>query len=165
MLLMYTFGRYLSFSVFLACFAHAGALDVPLTVATHDQVFKKMAILRDELSGQEFGDLCIAVRAIERQSEALLAAKLNKIQADDYFVALINGRTPRQVILTGAGIMIAEATEFGPPGTFVDLGKVKHEDFARTEYLTQHGSVGLSLIKAYGAPNGPQDKIGKSATP
>lgn len=150
---MRTFTRYFIVSVFITCIAWAGSLDKPITVTTREQVLLKLNSLRDELPAQASLDLAVAIRAIERQCDDP-SAGLSKEERDGLCVALIDGRTPRQIILTAAGLMLAESAELGAPGAPVDGSKLSGDDFARWRHLTSSRSTGLGFVKAYATSKG-----------
>jgi len=146
--------RYLVISVFITCIAWADSSDKPITVATREQVLTKLNSLRDELPAQVALDLAVAVRAIERQCDDQ-SSGVSKEERDGLFVALIDGRTPRQIILTAASLMLAESAEFSASGAAIDGSKLSGEAFARWRHLTSIRSMGLGFVKAYAQPRVP----------
>ncbi|MBP9912350.1 MAG: hypothetical protein KBF26_02970 [Opitutaceae bacterium] len=150
---MRSFTRYFVISVFFACVASAAPLDKPITVTTRDQVLLKLNSLREELPPQVSLDLAVAIRALERQCDDL-STGLSKEERDSLCVALIDGRTPRQIILTAASLMLAESAELNAPGAAVDGSKLSGDDFARWRHLTSSRSTGLGFVKAYATAKG-----------
>jgi hypothetical protein len=152
---MRMFLRYFLVSVFITCIASAGSLDKPITVTTREQVLLKLNSLRDELPAQASLDLAVAVRAIERQCDDS-SMELSTEERDGLCVALIDGRTPRQIILTAAGLMLAESAQLAVSGSTVDGSKLSGDDFARWRYLTSSRSTGLGFVKTYALLSEPR---------
>ena len=149
MTLMRSFTRYFVISVFFACVAGAASLDKPIAVTTREQVLLKLNSLRAELPSQISLDLAVAIRAIERRCDDQANEGLSKNESDGLFVALVDGRTPRQIILTAASLMLAESAGLGASGAVVDGSKLSGDEFARWRHLTSARSLGLGFVKTY----------------
>lgn len=140
--------RYFILSTFITCIACAGSLDIPITEKSPDQMMLRLISVRSELPALTAVDLDVATRAIERQCEDL-SMNLSKEERDRLFFALINGRTPRQIILMGAGLLLAESAELAAPGAPVDGSGLTGDDFARWRHQTLSRTYGLAFVETY----------------
>lgn len=140
--------RYLLVSCLIAGAAWAEPIDKPIAVTSRDQVFLKLGTLRTELSSQAGLDLVVAVRAIERHCDAL-SDDLNKDERDRLFVALIDGRTGREIILAGASLLISESAQLSVPAVAVDVTKLSEHDLVHRKQLMFNRSIGLNFVKLY----------------
>ena len=150
---MFSFTRYFIISSLATCHVWADALDDPIAVNARDQVLAKLDSLRVELPAQAALDLAIAVRTIERHCDDP-STGLTKHESDALCVALIDGRTPRQVILVSAAIMIAESAGLSASVASMDGSKLTGDDYARWRQLTFSKSIAVGFVRTYRRADG-----------
>jgi hypothetical protein len=144
--------RFTLLVLFLVSFtltARCAVIDETLHAKTHDDVLRLISSLRSKLTDQEALDLATAVRCIEREAFDQFAADLPKDRRESFFVSLIEGRSPRQIILMAA--CIARARSFqGLAGKSPD-----QLDHAEREFRGQLVSFASYALEAYLAPEKP----------
>lgn len=86
------------------------ALDRPVKVDDYDQYFTFMFGLRGQISDDEHSDLSTATRAIVRCIEYRTVPRITDDEAKALFVRIVNGRTPREIILIGATTLFGVAS-------------------------------------------------------
>lgn len=141
----------LSIFTIIAVFGVCGEpIDAPLQVARYDDVFQEINRLRGLLPWKAADDLAVAVREIERTTETDTLPEISASERKAALVLLVNNRSPRELILLGACLLLARsqcALDVADA-----LGSEERQDeLARNAQFWS--SKGSNLLKDYIDPN------------
>ena len=124
-------------------------LDVPIHVSGKVELWDRRGELCSSLAQQEAVDFTLALQLIDVHCTAAIRMGLSKHEGDALFVGLIDGHTPRQVILIAAGLALADSAPVtDPERSAMGVGAGRDESAHPNDYVLAM-SQGRNFVRIY----------------
>lgn len=141
--------RYIIIGILSMCCASAATLDSPIVGSDRDQILLAVSASRTDLSPESWRDLGMSVREIELLCDGEVKSGISKEVSNRHFVLLVDGRTPRQIILTASLLMLVESSTLGIDNTVTNRAKLRGDELSRQEHLEFVSGMGVGFTRRY----------------